>query len=258
LSLNRYAYVQGNPINLTDASGMCVDARVCAQLISQRHVSLDLLESMGCLEGSPVQSGNTFTYTYARGAAALKAIDMATTKSLGYPFAESGTDSARFMSIALHAGGLPLTTTDKDGKTNFCETSPNVAASRVGWCVKNVGSLLEANTVFKNHNIETATTGLSYNPTANHGLIGYLLGNPDVLGSGIVLNSSKTYLAVADGDVFGPPLGGGRTYDPHQDISSSDMQTKYAYLKAHIDQISLGSFCVGDYVWFAGGYLMAP
>ena len=72
-------------------------------------------------------------FVYNRQAAADKAFELAQ-KGQGhalddYNFTEYGTDSARFMSVALHAGGLPFTTTDSTGQTNICDS-----LEEVGWC----------------------------------------------------------------------------------------------------------------------------
>lgn len=147
-------------------------------------------------------------FRYDRQRAANKANELAQAIADGQPtildqFAGSGTDSARFISVALHAGGIPMTVAP--GQTD-CDTTSIVSTPLQSWCVKRVDTALEGNRTWLVHNSATDGEGDAINLTQDIRLIGYLLGNQGSLGEGIAYSSTGIFEAFSVEDVIGSPM----------------------------------------------------
>ncbi|MEP7286967.1 MAG: RHS repeat-associated core domain-containing protein [Chloroflexota bacterium] len=122
MTLNRYGYVNGNPVNLVDPSGMVAEA------------DLELLRQLASCSAQQQQNCSQTTFTYSRDEAAQYAVDNSramlnlfendlknfsishvTDRGVSYNFIKGtpgSTASALFVSESMHFGGkLPLTKT---------------------------------------------------------------------------------------------------------------------------------------------------
>ncbi len=250
MSLNGYSWVEGNVPNFTDPSGKTCNCE---------KYKNDPPAYRACLS-NPSNEHDDNTYIYDRAAAASMAIRMALQGGIPSGFATEPFTSARFMSLALHAGGFPMTTTDGTGNENVCDLT-----SSTGWCAdfdafSETAPRIDGNSVWNNHNDQTR----------DDRLIEYFSGNSKVTGSGITFSGGGVSQIITVTQVFGNredyPEGiysdafpsdwviGGRSDSsayPNEVIYSDENISRLAQ---NIDTVMSGltTFEVGDYVWVAG------
>jgi hypothetical protein len=177
-------------------------------------------------------------------------------------FASSGTDSGRFVSLAFHAGGLPMTV-----RPNETDCMTGLTDSPLqSWCAKAVNSQYEANRTWlvhsSQHDNENAQIANLYD---NQRLIGYLLGNTDVLGEGIRFRDAGAYEVLSVEEVIGTPSEirtdgpstitsfGNSTRLPLASGPVYDVYGNAGFI-GRIEQamLLLSNFEIGDYI-FTGG-----
>ncbi len=210
-------------------------------------------------------------FRYRRSQAALKAIELAAAGDRnsqstglldGIQFqAGIGTDSARFISLSLRAGGIPMVTTGNVG-----ECDANMA---VGWCVSPppLGSTqFQDNPVWRNHNGTTAPESITtpVNLSTDTRLAAFLLGNPDILGAGIsiyhhineqYLSSTDNYETFSIDQVIGKNSLG-NTYYPQGFPSNEVLENgKYAEIGVNLSNVAneVAFLSIGDYIVTRGG-----
>jgi len=201
-------------------------------------------------------------FRYHRQAAATKAINMANgADTIIDDFAGSGTDSARFISLALHAGGIPMTVRPNETE---CRTDLNDLPVQ-SWCAKQVGEQYEANRTWLVHNSVTDTEGSPIpNLLDDKRLVGYLLGNPEVLGEGITFQNPGLYEFISVEEIIGKPTdlyassSYGDTFPNSQQLPTLAPPIYDVYgnsgFVGRVEQVMqrLSYFDVGDYI-FTGG-----
>ena len=193
MSLNGYSWVEGNVPNLTDPNGR--------QACECQCEGLSGIELAACIMSCFSQGYLYFPYTRQNAAEKARAMAEGRDNDLAR-FAISGTSSARFISLALHAGGLPMTV--EPGQTD-CNTQV-LDRPVQAWCAKAVGSQLEGSRTWLVHNSQTDDeTAPIDNLARDIRLIGYLLGNPEVLGPDICYSGGGYYDMVSVEEVFGTP-----------------------------------------------------
>jgi len=208
-------------------------------------------------------------FRYRRFQAALKAIQLANQGSRGdtsdgnvdgIQFPNVGTDSARFISFCLRAGGIPMMTT---GIINTCD--PDVS---VGWCVAppltDLGAFRD-NLIWRNHNetntVEDTDTPVDLPNDAR--LAGFLLGNPNVLGGGITLfyninnqfvsntaSGVEKYKTISIDQVIGLNSNSDTYFPSGYPLSEILEDRKYAEIATNLGAVAgqIAFMNVGDYV----------
>jgi hypothetical protein len=205
-------------------------------------------------------------FKYNRGAAAARAVELAEAMANGQPttidqFAPSGTDSGRFVSLAIYAGGLPMTVAPNESD---CLTSLTTLPLQ-SWCAKSIGAQYEGNKTWLVHNSNTDGEGDPIDLYQDNRLIGYLLGNANSLGEGITTFPAGVYESCSVEEVIGTPAELRTDGTPSISIfnnsfrlptTTSPIYDVYgnAGLPSRISAVMsrLGSFDIGDYV-FTGG-----
>jgi hypothetical protein len=151
------------------------------------------------------------------------------------------TDSARFISLSLRAGGIPMVTT---GQQNVCDPS-----SYVGWCVAPpvlADSPFLDNPVWRNHNVVNTIEDIvnPVNLPQDTGLAAFLLANPVVLGTGIrvfywvggvYVDTTTNYATVSIDNIIGKNSSG-LTYYPGGFPSSQNLEdARYSEIASNLN-----------------------
>ena len=267
MSLNGYSWVEGNVVNATDASGMNPSdcACFCANNGSGRYGSECFIPCV--LDGGVTRNSTRFFY-YNRVKAARKAEELARrgqNQALSpYPFARAtsapDTDSARFMSIALLAGGFPMTTTDINGEQQACSTGANVR-----WCATTDPGILSGNGVFRAHNVNVQSVDDNNaldlaTLRTDVGLVAYLLGGERVVGNGITFNGGGRVEAFSVEDLFGQPSEYGLSgqqipfSQSLPSVSYSIFENQFLQDRLQSLMARLSGYQSGDYVFTAGPF----
>ncbi len=169
MSLNRYAYVAGNVVNLMDPSGF---APSCNPLLQTHRLRFTYIGSNAAHMGIWLSlNWNDFKNDYQVS-----------------PVGEH--QSARFMSFSIYLGNFPMT-------NDPAKSYPVDLNSDVGWRARLDGlDRIEGNHVWNNHNRnKTSPFG---------GMVGYISGESQTAGSGITgLNAS---FATIDKSIFSDPI----------------------------------------------------
>ena len=258
MSLNGYSWVEGNVPNLVDASGMNPSdcACFCAENGSGPYSSDCFVRCV--LDGGITRNERRFFY-YNRQIAARTAISLAAERTIGdnsdtsrhilgsIQFEDApgtgDTDSARFISLVLRAGGYPMTTTL--GANEECASSSNV-----GWCAKpsNLQGQFVGNETWRNHVDDNISDDqfIATELRDSRRLATYLLGNT---GEGVQLTGGYV-TPVSVSQVIGLRSDGNPYYANDVLLDSVLEGRKYAEMGNNLANVinTIQAFEAGDYV----------
>lgn len=177
MSLNGYSWVEGNTPNRVDSSGELSCG--CRQYINDSRAYI------ACNNGY-----NTFYYN--RSDAARAAWNLSRRGAASYPIAPIPAYSAMFISLALYAGGYPMT------KAGPNDNDSDLGIDR-GWRAAVRFGLIYANSVWQNHNNRN-----SYNAATDNRLIGYVYGSSEARPRGFSTSTSNLIRVNVDQVVDNP------------------------------------------------------
>jgi len=219
MSLNGYSWVEANVPNAVDPSGMsCGD---CDQFLS------DPVSYFICTE---IEASRT-NFEYNRRNAAQAAWNLARKGASGLGYSVMRPPSANFMSLALYAGGIPMTV--PSGTQQWDQNRES------GWRARINGSNLTGLQVWNNHNLPSPL-----NPATDKRLIGYLHGATDPR-AGVNMVTSPASLAI--GPIDARPIAG---FDPR----NNDFIENFGEISTLINTSTLVDVRQGDYLFIDTGF----
>ena len=220
MSLNGYSWVEGDLPNSVDPSGT-----TCG-------------DYCGASTGSQ-------TFHFSGRNAARNAIGITEAGDIPISVDQSaGTDSARFISLSLWAGGFPMTVQENPNWQNPNNpTSIEIQATQRGWFAEcSGGNKLFGNSTWRSHE------GQRFSDVNRLGLTGYLTGSPDCGGDvATELNPSNNYYQLQFSNIFNgiqvPPV-------TEDDLDLGALHRNLVFLTLLGRQ--------GDYVYINSGQFSQP